>query len=173
MKTMKNLARMMFVSILSAGMMTLTACSSDDDMLDEEQYSEDMANRGTTQGDRTVLVYLAGYNNLSGNVEKNVSQLKNGSKNISNGTLLVFVRSQSSGKTPWLARIEHGQVMDSLSVDDLGIRVNGNYACDPEMMGQVMKYAFSHYPAKEYGLVLGGHSTGWLIEEEPNKSDTS
>lgn len=172
MKTMKNLAKMMLVSILTAGMMTLTACSSDDDMLDEEQYNADMANRGTTQADRTVLVYLAGYNNLSGNVEKNVCQLKNGSKNISNGTLLVFVRSQSSGKTPWLARIERGQVKDSLSVDDLGIRVNGNYACDPEMMGQVMKYAFSHYPAKEYGLVLGGHSTGWLIEEEPNKSGT-
>ena len=28
-------------------------------------------------------------------------------------------------------------------------------------------YAYSHYPAREYGLVLGGHSTGWLIEQEP------
>ena len=32
------------------------------------------------------------------------------------------------------------QVMDSLSVDDLSIRVNGNYACDPEMVG-MLSYA--------------------------------
>lgn len=61
------------------------------------------------------------------------------------GTLLIFVRTMQSGRTPWLARIENGEVKDSVSVDDLGIRVNGNYACDPAMMEPVLRYAYSHY----------------------------
>ena len=169
MKTMKNLVKMMLMSILTTGMVTLTACSNDDDVLSEATNSPG-ARSAKAPTDRTVLVYLAGHNNLSSDLEKNVRQIKEGSKAISGGTLLVFVRTMQSGVIPWLARIENGQVKDSLSVSDLGISVNGNYACDPDMMGQVMKYAFSHYPAKEYGLVLGGHSTGWLLEDEPNSA---
>ncbi len=165
---MNTLVKLMLMSILTAGMMTLTACSSDDDVLNEAGCSSGAMMRPAAQTDRTVLVYLAGHNNLSNCLEKNVEQIKKGSKSMSSGTLLVFVRSQKSGKIPWLARIEKGQVKDSLSVKDLGISVNGNYACDPVMMGKVLKYAYSRYPAKEYGLVLGGHSTGWMIEEEPN-----
>ena len=51
--------------------------------------------------DRTVLVYLAGHNNLSSDLEKNVRQIKEGSKAISDGTLLVFVRTMQSGVIPW------------------------------------------------------------------------
>jgi len=154
MKTKKNLVKAMLMSILTAGMMT---------------HNNPTPN---AQAERTVLVYLAGHNDLSGCLERNIRQLKDGSRRMGSGTLLVFVRTKDSGRTPWVARIENGQVKDSVSVKDLNINVSGNYACDPDMMGQVMQYAFKKYPAKEYGLVLGGHSTGWIIEEEPNSVNT-
>lgn len=169
MTTKKNLVKLVLMSILTAAVTTFTACSSDDDALDDMQSTHNAKRAMKSQSDRTVLVYLAGHNNLSDDLEKNVSQIKEGSKHMAGGTLLLFVRTMQSGRTPWLARIENGEVKDSVSVDDLGIRVNGNYACDPAMMEPVLRYAYSHYPAREYGLVLGGHSSGWLIEEEPNR----
>ena len=45
-------------------------------------------------------------------------------------------------------------------------------ASDPVVMEGVIRYAFSHYPATgdNYGLVLWGHSTGWVIEDEVSKA---
>ena len=52
----------------------------------------------------------------------------------------------------------------------MGIGTSNIQACNPELMEQVLRYAYSHYPASDYGLVLGGHSTGWLIEQEPSNT---
>jgi len=43
-----------------------------------------------------------------------------------------------------------------------------NRASDPVVMEGVMRYAFSHYPAMDgnYGLVLWGHGSGWLMNDE-------
>ena len=93
MKTKKNLVKTMLMSILTAGMMTLTAsCSNDDDVLNE------MHNNPTpnAQAERTVLVYLAGHNDLSGCLERNIRQIKDGSRRMGSGTLLVFVRTKDS-----------------------------------------------------------------------------
>jgi hypothetical protein len=38
--------------------------------------------------------------------------------------------------------------------------------CDPATMRTVIKKAFSEFPAKDYGLVLWGHATGWLIRTD-------
>ena len=169
MTTMKNLVKTMLMSILTAGtMMSFTACSNDDDLLTEvKNYSQSNKSQHTTV-DRTVLVYLAGKNNLSEALQMNLKQIKTGSKHIGNNTLLAFVRRDMRGEKPWLARISNGALADSVSLDDMGISTNNMQACNPELMEQVLKYAFNHYPAKEYGLVLGGHSTGWLIEQEPD-----
>ena len=61
---MKNLVKMMLMSILTTGMVTLTACSNDDDVLSEAANSPS-ARSIKAPTDRTVLVYLAGHNNLS------------------------------------------------------------------------------------------------------------
>ena len=41
-------------------------------------------------------------------------------------------------------------------------------ASDPVVMEGVLRYAFNHYPAMNgnYGLVLWGHGTGWLMDDE-------
>ena len=148
---MKNLVKTMLMSILTAGtMMSFTACSSEDDVLME------------TKGNVSLDI-----NQCAAALQTNLEQMKAGSKRIGNNTLLAFVRRDIQGEQPWLARISNGELKDSLSLDDMGISTNNMQACNPELMEQVLKYAYSHYPANEYGLVLGGHSTGWLIEQEP------
>ena len=169
MTTMKYLVKMMLMSILTAAtMMSFTACSSDDEVLNGVNDNLQLNKGQHAAADRTVLVYLAGKNNLSKLLQTNLEQMKVGSKHIGNNTLLVFVRRDIQGEKPWLARVSNGELTDSVSLDDMGVGTGNMQACNPELMEQVMRYAFCHYPAKEYGLVLGGHSTGWLIDQEPN-----
>ena len=172
MTTIKNLVKTMLVSILTVGtMMSFTACSSDNEVLSEVNDNLQLNASRYAPAERTVLVYLAGKNNLSQSLQTNLEQMKAGSRNIiGNNTLLVFVRRDIQGEKPWLARISNGEVTDSVSLDDMGFGKSNMQACNPELMEQVMRYAFSHYPANEYGLVLGGHSTGWLIDEEPGQT---
>ena len=110
MTTMKNLVKTMLMSILTAGtMMSFTACSNNDDLLTEvKNYSQSNKNQHAPV-ERTVLVYLAGKNNLSESLLMNLEQMKAGSKRIGNNTLLVFVRRDIKGEQPWLARISNGK----------------------------------------------------------------
>lgn len=171
MATKKCWVKTMLMSILTIGtMMSFTACSSDDDMLMTAKSSETMNFNQYAAAERTVLVYLAGKNNLSQLLQTNLEQMKAGSRRIGNNTLLVFVRRDIQGEKPWLARISNGELTDSVSLDDMGIGTSNIQACNPELMEQVLRYAYSHYPASDYGLVLGGHSTGWLIEQEPSNT---
>ena len=171
MTTKKNLVKMMLMSIVTAGtMMSFTACSSDDEVMNGVQPPSKAISRQNGIGNRTVLVYLAGKNDLSDDLQMNLEQMIAGSKRIGDNTLLVFVRRDIKNEKPWLARIHDGMLKDSVSVDDMGVKTSNMQACNPELMEQVLKYAFSRYPSREYGLVLGGHSIGWLIGQETNKS---
>ena len=136
----------------------LAACSSDDDSANSlvPQSSE-----------RTVIVYMSGENTLTAYVNSNLRQMKEGSRQLSaSSCLLVFVDKSKTSELPWLARIRDGQVTDSVSLADMGVSQKDEYASDPQVMEDVLKYAVSHYPAtRDYGLVLWGHSTGWLIAD--------
>lgn len=179
--TKKNYAKLVLMSILAAvTTMSMTACSSDDDLMQDNYSVKDQSNsRQDAPIGRTVLVYMAGKNDLSYNpnnpnvnyLNMNLEEIKEGSRQLKNeDCLLVFVRrflKDNSLETPWLARISRGKVVDSVSVADMGVMRDDSRASDPEVMEQVMHYAFSHYPAtRDYGLILWSHSTGWMMEEE-------
>ena len=68
---MKNLVKTMLMSILTVGtIMTFTACSSDDDILMEVKNNAKTSINQYAPTERTVLVYLAGKNNLSKSLQK-------------------------------------------------------------------------------------------------------
>ena len=139
-------------------LVALAACSSDDDP----------ANDFVPQScERTVIVYMSGENSLTGYVNTNLKQMKEGSRQLSpSSCLLAFVDKSKVSELPWLARIRDSQVTDSVSLADMGISQKDEYASDPQVMEDVLKYAVSHYPAtRDYGLVLWGHSTGWLMAD--------
>lgn len=149
----------------------MTACSSNDDAFEPVQPSPTDHESRTVAQAKTVLVYMAGRNSLAGMVNKDLNEMKLGSKRLdSNDNLLVFVRRDKTEKMPWLARIKNGVVTDSVSLSDMGITSSDgeNRASDPVVMEGVMHYAFSHYPAMDgnYGLVLWGHGSGWLMDNE-------
>lgn len=132
----------------------LTACSSSDDTKEAPQPAS-----------RTVLIYIIGENSLNVVVPYDLKEIMEGSKSIGNNNLLVYVDAARS-EVPWLARIKDGVVTDSVSIADMGIGTKDVYSCDPAVMEDVIRYAFQKYPAaNDYGLVLWGHSTGWIIED--------
>ena len=150
-------------------MMLLTACSAD------ELPTEGAIDGGATRsngGRRTVLIYMAGRNNLNRALNKNLNEIKEGSKQLSNrDNLVVFVRRYESEEIPWIARIKDGMVTDSVSIADIGLHVYDPRACDPEIMRGVMSYVYRRYTASEdYGLVLWGHGGGWLMQDEVPKT---
>ena len=155
---------------------TLTSCSETiGDMADGlvNGIANQIIDPKTTPQYKTVLVYMAGKNDLEGAVTSDLNEMKVGSRQLSgNDNLLVFVcryKGQSI-ETPWLARIKNGEVIDSVSINDMGITSSDGEkrASDPVIMESVMRYAFSHYPAtgNNYGLVLWGHGSGWLMMDE-------
>ena len=178
MKTMKNLVSLVLMSIVTAA--TVFGFASCSNYMDEDCYSAAPATRRapskSTPIDRTVLVYMAGKNNLTSDTARNfvnedLEEIKQGSLRLrDNDCLLVFVRrylKNNNLETPWLARIWKGEVIDSVSVVDMGITKSDARACDPEVMETVMRYAYSNYQARnDYGLVLWSHSSGWMMEDE-------
>lgn len=142
----------------------MTACSNDDNVSEARRPAE-------VSNAKTVLVYIAGGNDLSRAVEPDLKEMKEGSKQLGeNDNLLVFVRRYNNGSQPWLARIKNGVVTDSVSLSDMGITSSDGEqrASDPVVMDGVMRYAFNHYPADNgnYGLVLWSHGSGWLLGKE-------
>lgn len=118
---------------------------------------------------RTVLIYIAGENGLSSFINDEIKEIKTGSKSIGNNNLLVYIdRGGNSSELPYLVRLKDGKVTDSLSISDMKISSKDEYACDPNVMEGVIRYAFQKYPSinNDYGLVLWGHASGWLIEED-------
>ena len=148
----------------------MTACSNDDVPEVVQPTPERDASRSDAQT-KTVLVYMAGKNDLKDIVPSDLNEMKLGSRQLSdNDNLLVFVCRYENNETPWLGRIKNGEVIDSLCLSDMGITSSDgeNRASDPVVMEGVMRYAFSHYPAtgNNYGLVLWGHGSGWLMMDE-------
>ena len=130
--------------------------------------------------DRTVVVYMSGECTLWDFVQDDLNEIIAGSKNIGNNALVVFVDKGNVKELPWVARIQEGKVVDSVSVADLkiegtdgykGVAVGDYYdpyACDPKVMESILRYAYEKYPSKkaDYGLVLWGHGSGWVIDND-------
>ena len=167
-------------NILFAVMMMMvalmTACSNDE-RPDAMNYSGIKGNSRTSGETKTVLVYMAGKNDLSNAATSDLMEMKEGSKRLTNNdNLLAFVR-QDKDEQPYLVRIKNGELTDTVTLKDMGVTSTDgqNRASDPLVMEGVLNYVFKHYPATNgnYGLVLWGHGTGWLMEKEVKKSEQS
>lgn len=175
MATTKNLVRLALMSVVTAATFSFTACSNEDDVMTAPQAPQ-TSQSATLRNAKTVLVYMAGKNNLSDDLNADLNEILDGSRRLGeNDNLLVFVRRYDvSNEEPWLARVKDGQIIDRKSLSQLGITSSDgqNRASDPAVMEGVMHYAYSHYPANDgnYGLVLWGHSTGWLMMQEVNRA---
>lgn len=111
--------------------------------------------------DRTVLVYMAGENNLNSYIKDELSEMAEGAKNIgSKNRLIVYVDQANSKQKPFYANIHDGVI------DTTFVTATDTKTSDPAVMEEVINKVFKENQAHEYGLVLWGHASGWLIEND-------
>jgi hypothetical protein len=136
--------------IILCGVILLAGCKKDND----EPAKKD------TQ--RTVVVYISSDNNLSGAAASDINEMKEGAAGIpSDGRLVAFV--DLNGSKPFIAEIKNDKRQP---VDTLYKYSTDFYASDPNLFSEVLERVAGLCPSKEYGLVLWGHGSGWLVEKD-------
>lgn len=109
---------------------------------------------------RTVLIYLAGDNNLSGEVAEKIERITSGWHNRQDN-LLIYQDSKDESNPPSLLQVVGDAAHPSCRV--VRVYPEGNSA-STEVFGQVIKEVLTDFPANDYGLVIFSHGTGWLPE---------
>ena len=143
--------------ILSISLLLLVACHEKDD-----------PEPPVTIAERTVLVYMSGENNLTYDssdagsyLEDDLDEILEGSNQLnSKQHLICFIDSVGTTNYPHIVEISNGKTEMVYRYD------TDFYASDPDRMKEVITWVMNKYPAKEYGLVLWGHATGWAVEAD-------
>ena len=117
---------------------------------------------------RTVIVYMAAENSLSGNAQSDINEMIQGVKKISKyDNLIVFVDRASSSEKPFIIRLRDDQQQPA---DTIRKYEQDFLTSDPENMKEVVGWVMTNYPADDYGLILWGHGNGWVIMDETGTS---
>ena len=155
------------VRLIFASLVALLLCSCERDGL-ELSFSIGPYG-GETR--KVMLLYEAGFNSLSSDIEKNIAALKQGyvpGKGRNDDVILIFSHLAKSRRVysvetaPTLVRMysELGEVRtDTLKVWPVGTPV-----VNKELMTEVFNWVRKEFPAAGYGAVLSSHATGWLPE---------
>ena len=110
---------------------------------------------------RTVLVYVAGDNNLTANTDffiPDLREMMQGTKDMgTNDKLILFI--DNNKERPYFMQVEQG---DTLRLRTMDKELNSS---DAETLYEAMKYVIDNYEAEDYGLVLWGHADGWIMHE--------
>ena len=133
----------------------LTACSSGDDDSGEAQDI-------LPQAETTVILYMAAENNLSGSAYENLTDIAKASDTsaLNNNYLVAFVDRKSA--LPYIASFKDGKE----TRDPHYVCSEDFISADPEKMYETLAWIQARYPAKNYALILWGHSSGWLTEND-------
>lgn len=115
--------------------------------------------------DKTVLIYMVANNNLSGNSSVNLEDLKAGYI-PEDDNLLVY--KHDTGNKPVLMQLKKGSRGEV--VQDTVYRFPLRNSATAEVLESVLKVTGTMFPAKETGLFLWSHGTGWLPEGYYSKS---
>lgn len=111
---------------------------------------------------KVVILYMAANNNLSSFAEDNISDLKDGFVPSETSKDILLVYKHLSGEDPRLVRF----FCDGSGVvqEDVVAVYEDQNSADGEVLESVLKKVKSIFPAREYGLILWSHATGWLPE---------
>lgn len=135
----------------------LSGCKKDDDSITMKSETK-----------RTVLMYLFQDTNLWEDLTLNINEVEQGWNEDIDGTMLVYVDAstnitQFDGK-PVLLEIKHDNT--DLIVSKVVKVYADRDATDANVFKQVQEDAIALYPALSYGLIIGGHGDGFLVNKE-------
>lgn len=136
-------------------LVVLGGCHKDDEGLEHKIFL------------RTVLVYIAGDNSLSGFASDDLNEMMEGMQNVdaADNTLLVYVDNGSHPQLIRLSKNKKGKV-----VQEVVLAYQSRNSVDASNMREVLVTAFSKYPAKSYGIVLWSHGEGWVPVKKNNST---
>lgn len=133
--------------------------------------------------DKVFILYSMGYNNLSGDLNKNIDELLTGnvpSFRYEDNAILILSHSTHNNaydySTPTSPALYHAYVGNDgrLTRDTLAVFPLGSVAATKEIFSETLEIIKERFPAKEYGMLISSHSTGWAPEmyctNPPDKS---
>lgn len=148
------------IIIFLISLLLITACDKNEDPSPAPEPAK---------AERTVLIYMSGENNLTQNyqdpgvsfLEYDLEEILEGSYKLnSNQHLICFIDSVGKDNKPHIVEMVNGKAKEAYRYD------NDFYSSDPAKFREVLQYTIDNYPAKEYGLVLWGHASGWIIHND-------
>lgn len=111
---------------------------------------------------RTVLIYMAAQNSLHKNAQSDSAEIMNGRQYIAdNDRLLMFVDDERAPRLYRVTRRCKEPVLLKRWNKDI-------CSTDPEQLREVLSMVRHDYEAKEYGLVMWSHATGWVPSTNSN-----
>lgn len=149
----KSLDRVAAMMVFFVATCSFFACSSGEDSPYNPVYAQS----------RTVMVYIAAENNLSGSAASDVAEMLVGIADkglYPNDRLAIFIDDVDIPRIYMVDRTTTATSMAQLTpVKTFEEEVNSASA---EVLGEFVDYVKQHYPADSYGLVLGSHASGWI-----------
>lgn len=130
---------------------------------------DDRLSTGGEQGPvQTLLLYSAGYNNLSRDLQEDIddiceSYVPEGNRRNSDNLFVLAHhsdRSYSDGKPPCLIKIYRYD--GTVYRDTVMTFPTGTSAIDTDVLNSVLSYIKENYPSDEYGMIFSSHATGWI-----------
>ncbi len=162
---MKNLLRHLPVLLL------LIAASCTNDIYDP--FPNSRSDRAKREGldiryDRVMIYYVEGYNNLSGEIKNNISQLEEGFiPDRNDKEAIVIYTHNAQNNIDFTTPVEpviyqlykmYGQTVrdtvKSYSSDEITPRAG--------MVSDILSTIKAKFPSRSYGLVFSSHASGWI-----------
>ena len=107
---------------------------------------------------RTVLVYIAAENSLNNYAFSDVSEMMDGSLQLSPRDNLILFWDMRD-KNPRYYKVENGDTIGLYTCEE-NLRTS-----DAQTLASALDWTMTNYEAEEYGLVLWGHADGWIIKD--------
>lgn len=131
-------------------------------------------------GNRVLLYYAAGFNNLSSYLSEDIGEMCNKGfvpSDRSDAVFLIFSNlttrygAYSTPSRPTLTRIYRNRLNDVVK-DTLLTLEEGTLAASVNTLNEVLSYVKENYPGKEYGMIFSSHATGWLPAENKEEAES-
>ena len=156
------------LSVWFACLTCLTACQTHDDD-DDDNVPPSGEYTPPTVASRTVLIYMAGENDLTypyGLLNDDLREIVRGSAQLDdNQRLFVFVDSLDKNGAapvkPYIMEMHGGKSYMRHQYDE------EFYSSDPANFQDVVQRVVEMSPSDSYGLVLWGHASGWAVWPDP------
>ena len=139
-------------------MAIITSVSCSDDWLDVPEDTDR----------KVLLLYSAGFNNLSHYLKSDINDLKSGwlpDSTSESDVVLVYSHFPQSGyntpTSPTLVRLYTGRDSKVIA-DTLVVYPAETISSSAEQLGNVLSYISGNIKAKSYGMIFSSHATGYL-----------